>query len=719
MNVKDKNRSSNSKKNVTKKGKGVENKEDVAHPKKSRKKIIIIRKKVKSKAKKVIEKRPIAEKEKEKEKERVITKVPAKIEEIKEKPEKTPYKKGATYRKEYYTKKENEFEKKIEPIKKKVVEEPSTRILPKEITITETITVGELAKKMNIKASELIKKMMELGEIVTINKVIDADTATLVAAEYGINVKIVSLYDETKIVLDEEDNPEDYSPRPPIVTIMGHVDHGKTLLLDVIRNSNIVAKEAGGITQHIGAYKVKINFKGKEEEITFVDTPGHEAFTTMRARGSKVTDIVILVIAADDGIMPQTVESINHAKEANVPIIVAINKIDIPGVTSNIEKIKQELTKYELVPEEWGGDTFIVPISAKEKKNIDKLLEAILIQSELLELKANRKLKARGTVLEAKKDPARGATATILVQNGTLYIGDPFVAGIHSGKVRAMFDDWGKPIKEAFPSTPVLITGLDDIPSAGDPFQVVESEKYARMISQKRKELKKEDIVKKIQKITLVNLYEQIKKGKVKELKIVLKADVEGSVEALKMNLEKISTEEVQVKIIHSGTGDITETDVMLASASNAVIIGFNVKYNKKVEELIKREGVAVRLYKIIYDAIDEVKKALEGMLEPLVKEEGRGFAEVKQIFKLSKTGVIAGCIVIEGKVVNGDNARVIRNDEVIYEGKIESLKRFKESVKEVTEGLECGIYLGPDFTDIKVGDKIESYTIVKMPRTL
>ena len=680
-----------------------------------RKKIIIIKKKVKAKKKKFIEKKevkptPTPEKSVE------IT--PLKKEEKKE-VEKVPYKKGVTYRRELYTKKEEEFEKKLEPVKKKLPEEAPARILPKEITITETITVGELAKKMNIKASELIKKMMELGEIVTINKVIDADTATLVAAEYGINVKVVSLYEETKISLDEEDRKEDYVTRPPVVTIMGHVDHGKTLLLDVIRNSNIVTKEAGGITQHIGAYKVKIDFKGREEEITFVDTPGHEAFTTMRARGAQVTDIVVLVIAADDGIMPQTVESINHAKEANVPIIVAINKIDLPGVSSNIEKIKQELTKYDLLPEEWGGDTFVIPVSAKEKRNIDKLLEAILVQAEIMELKANPKLKARGTVLEAKKDPARGATATILVQNGTLHIGNPFVAGIYAGKVRAMFDDWGKPVKEASPSTPVLITGLDGIPSAGDPFQVVDSEKYARTISQKRKELKKEDIVKKIQKVTLVNLYEQIKKGKIKELKIVLKADVEGSAEALRMSLEKLSTDEVQVRIIHSGTGDINETDVMLASASNAVIIGFNVKYNKKVEEIIKREGVAVRVYKIIYDAIDEVKKALEGMLEPLVKEEGRGFAEVKQIFKISKVGVVAGCVVTEGKVVRGDNARVIRDDEVIYDGKIESLKRFKEDVKEVTEGLECGIYLGPDFTDIKPGDKIESYIIIKMPRTL
>jgi len=641
--------------------------------------------------------------------------------ETEEKPtvKKSPYKKGETFRKGYYYKKE-EKEKDIGYVKKKSEEKiEKKRVLPKEITITENVTVSDLAKKMNVKANEIIKTMLGMGEMVTINKVLDSDTATIVASEYGINVKVVSLYEETKIVDDEENRKSDYVVRPPVVTIMGHVDHGKTQLLDTIRKSNIIKKEAGGITQHIGAYKVKVNFKGKQEYITFVDTPGHEAFTAMRARGAQITDIVVLIIAADDGIMPQTIESINHAKEAKVPIIVAINKIDLPGVEKNIDKIKQDLTKYGIVSEEWGGETMVIPVSAKEGKNIDKLLEAILLQSELMELKANPKLRAKGTVVESRKDPTKGSTATILIHSGELHIGDPFVAGIYSGKVRSMYDDWGNTLQKAGPSTPVLITGIDGTPFAGDPFQVVESEKYSRMISQKRKELKKEDVVKSSKKITLFNVYEQIKKGKLKELKIVLKGDVDGSVNALKMNLEKLSNDEVQVKIIHSGTGEIIETDIMLASASNAIVIGFNVKYNKKVENLIKREGVAVRLYRIIYDLIDDVKKGLEGMLEPLVKEEGRGFLEVKEIFKVSKVGIVAGCIVNEGKAVNGDKARVIRNDEIIYDGKIESLKRFKEEVKEVLQGQECGIYLGPYFKDIKPGDIIESYIITKMKRTL
>ncbi len=631
---------------------------------------------------------------------------------------KTPYKKGATYKRHEYRKKDQEFEKEI-VTKKKEEQKPQQRILPKEITITNTITIGELAKKLNIKGNELIRKMMSMGEMVTINQVIDSDTATLVCEEFGVKVKVVSLYEETKIVLDEEDKEEDYKERNPVVTIMGHVDHGKTLLLDTIRHSNIAEREAGKITQHIGAYKVKINFKGEDKYITFVDTPGHAAFTTMRARGAKVTDIVIIVVAADDGIMPQTIESINHAKEADVPIIVAINKIDLPGVEGNIEKIKQELTNYGLVAEEWGGDVIMVPISAKANKNIDTLLEAILLQAEILELKANYNIKAKGIVLEASLSKSRGAVATILVQHGILHIGEPFVCGIYSGKVRAMFDDWGNQLKEAGPSTPVLITGLDGVPQAGDPFQAVETEKYARQISQKRKELKKEDIVKNINKVTLDNLYEQIKKGKIKELKIVLKADVEGSLEALKSSLEKLSNDEVQVKIIHGALGEITDTDIMLASASSAIIIGFNVKIPKKVDELAKKENVNIRTYRIIYDAIEEVKKALEGLLEPLIKEEGRGLAEVKEIFKISKMGIVAGSIVTEGKVVKGDKARVVRDDNIIYEGKIEDLKRFKDSVKEVKEGQECGIYLGPDFKDIQPGDKIESYLITKLARTL
>ena len=651
--------------------------------------------------------RPLAPKEKDKEK---------KLETLGKQEKKAPYKKGVTYKKQY-PKKDVEFEKEIS-LKKKPREEKQ-RISPKEIAITETITVGELAKKINIKANELIKKMMELGEMVTINQVIDAETAVLVAGEFNIKTKIVSLYEETKIVLEEEDKPTDYKPRPPIITIMGHVDHGKTLLLDAIRNSNIIDKEFGEITQHIGAYSVTVKFKNQEKKMTFLDTPGHEAFTAMRARGAQITDIVVIVIGADDGIMPQTVESINHAKDAKVPIIVVINKIDLPSVKNNIERIKQELAKHDLVVEEWGGDLMVIPLSAKTKENIDKLLEAVLLQAEMMELKANYEKMAGGVVMEASISKSMGPTATILITNGVLRNSLPFSVGIYSGKVKTMLDDWENNIEEAYPATPVLISGLDGVPSAGDPFQVVTSEKYARQISQKRKELKKEDVVKSIQKVTLANLYEQIKKGKIKELKLVLKADVEGSVEVLKNSLVELSNDEVQVKIVHSSTGEITETDILLASASNGIIIGFHIKLSKKIEEFAKKESVSIRLYRIIYDAIDDVKKALEGLLEPLIKEEGRGIAEIKQIFKISRIGNVLGCIVNEGKIINTDSARIIRDEKIIFDGKIESLKRFKNEVKEVDSGMECGLYLGEELRDVKVGDVVESYSLVKLKRTL
>ncbi len=635
---------------------------------------------------------------------------------VEKKDKHVPYKKGETFKKRYFDK-ESEFEKQLRLKKKE--EEPKQRILPKKITITETITVGELAKKLNVKASELIKKLMELGELVTINKVLDADTATLVCEEFDVKTEVVSLFEETKITVDEEDKPEDYKTRAPIITIMGHVDHGKTSLLDAIRNSDVAKHEYGEITQHIGAYNVRINVEGKEKAITFLDTPGHEAFTSMRARGAQTTDIVVLLIAADDGIMKQTIESINHSKEAKVPIIVAINKIDIPGVEGNIEKIKQELTKYEIVSEEWGGDTMIIPISARQKTNIDKLLKSIVLQAELLELKANYKKLANGVVIDSFISQSKGPQATILILNGILHRGDPFVVGVLSGKVRTMYDDRGKIIEEASPATPVLITGLDEVPSAGDPFQVVNTEKYAREISQKRKELKKENIVKNLQKITLDNLYEHIKKGKIKELKIVLKADVDGSVEVLKNSLEKLSNDEVAVKIIHSATGDITESDILLAAASTAIIIGFHIRLNKGLEDYAKKEGVSIQLYRIIYDAIDDVKKALEGLLEPLVREEGRGILEVKQIFKISKVGNVLGCFVKEGKVFNTDYVKVIRDNNIIFNGKIISLKRFKDEVKEVGTGTDCGLYLGEELKDIKEGDILESYSIIKLKRTL
>jgi translation initiation factor IF-2 len=585
-------------------------------------------------------------------------------------------------------------------------------VSPEEVNITETVTVGELAKKLNVKASDVIGRLMKMGEMVTINQAIDADTAAIVASEYGTDVKVISLYDETLIKQEEDDRPEDRVPRPPVVTVMGHVDHGKTKLLDAIREPKVAESEHGGITQHIGAYVVDVDGK----RITFLDTPGHSAFTTMRARGANLTDIVILVVAADDGVMPQTIEAINHAKAAGVPIIVAINKIDLEN--ANPDKVKAELANYGLSPEEWGGTTLFANISAKKKINIDSLLELVLIQAEMLELKENPGLLAKGVVIESKLDSGRGAVSTVLVKKGTLYVGSPFVVGHYSGKIRAMFDDQGREIESAGPSTPVEILGISGVPGAGDPFECVDSEKTAKQISQKRLEYRRIESAKKVRKVTLESLNDMIKEGEVKELCIIVKADVDGSAQALTESLEKLSTGEIRVNVIHSGTGGINESDVMLASASNAIIIGYHVRPTGRVSDIADKENVSIRFYNIIFEATDAVKAAMEGMLSPDIREEITGSGEVKQTFKISKIGTIAGAILETGKVRRKSRMRLIREGVVIYDGELKSLKRFKDDVSEVTVTQEFGFSL-PDFNDIKEGDSCEVYDLIEVAKTL
>ncbi len=609
-------------------------------------------------------------------------------------------------------KKEQE-EKEITLRKKSAEERKREAAAPDEIHITENISVGDLAKKLNIKAADVIAKLMNLGVMVTINQVIDAETAEILSAEYGTNVKVVSLYDETVIKHVEEDLPQDYVHRPPVVTVMGHVDHGKTKLLDAIRSTNIIDKEFGGITQHIGAYSVVIPGNKK---ITFLDTPGHEAFTTMRARGAKVTDIVVLVVAANDGVMPQTIEAINHAKDAGVPIIVAINKVDLPE--ANPDKVKHELAKYDLVQESWGGTTLFAEISAKFNKNIDTLLELILIQAEMLELKANPKVVAKGTVIESKLDMGRGAVSTVLIQNGTLHVGDPFVIGVFSGKVRAMFDDHGKPLEEAGPSVPVEVLGISGVPSAGDPFEGVDSDKTAKQISQKRLEFKRAESAKKVKKVTLESLNEMIREGEVQELRIIVKADVDGSSQALKESLEKLSIGEVRVKVIHTGTGGINESDVMLASASNAVIIGYHVRPTGKVSEIAEHENVSIKFFNVIFEVTDSIKLAMEGMLRPEIREEILGAGEVKQVFKISKIGTIAGSMLTSGKIDRSCKVRLIRDSVVIFDGALKSLKRFKDDVSEVTVTQEFGFGL-EGFNDVKEGDTFEAYKLVEIAKTI
>ncbi|HEB09857.1 MAG TPA: translation initiation factor IF-2 [Spirochaetales bacterium] len=609
----------------------------------------------------------------------------------------------------YLRKSKQEYHEKLIPVKKKEIHRANP--IPKEISIMEVITVSDLARKMNLKASELISKLMGMGMMATINQQIDAETATILADEYSCKVNIVSLYDET-VIETEQDREEEMQARPPIITVMGHVDHGKTKFLDAIRSTNVVDTEFGGITQHIGAYVVEL----PQGKLVFLDTPGHEAFTTMRARGAQVTDIVVLVVAANDGVMPQTVEAVNHAKAAGVPIIVAINKIDLPE--ANSERIKQQLSEYDLVPEEWGGHTIYCEISALQKTGIDNLLENILIQSEMLELNANYNCRAEGHIIESKIDLGRGIVSTVLVQRGTLHVGDSYVAGIFPGKVRAMFNDMGDRIEESTPSMPVEILGFSGIPNAGDPFQVTDSEKSARQIGIKRQELKKREQSKNLKKITLDNLYEQIKEGELKELNVIIKGDVHGSVEALQNSLEKLSTSEIKLVTRHASAGTINENDVMLASASNAIIIGFNVRPNSSTQNLADQEKVEIRKYNIIYEAIEDIKSAMEGLLSPELKEQTLGVAEVRNIFRVPKIGTIAGCYITSGKIRRGAEVQLFRDGVGIYRGKISSLKRFKDDAREVETGFECGIGI-ENFNDIKVGDLIEAYEIIELTKKL
>ncbi|MBQ3835405.1 MAG: translation initiation factor IF-2 [Elusimicrobia bacterium] len=586
-------------------------------------------------------------------------------------------------------------------------QEPEQPQLP-TININELITVKDLAEKMNLKVGDVLRKLLTMGSLATINQRLDTDTAILLANEFGFDAKLVSLYEEENIEKSPEEKAENLKPRSPIVTIMGHVDHGKTSLLDAIRHSNVIAGEAGGITQHIGAYRVKTS----TGEITFLDTPGHEAFTAMRSRGAQVTDIVILVVSAADGIMPQTIEAINHAKAANVPIIVAVNKIDLP--TANPEKIRQEVSNYGLLPEEWGGDTIMVNISAKQKINIDSLLELVQLKAEMMELKANPNKRAEGVVIEAKLDPRRGAVATILVQSGTLHIGDNLVVGTTYGKVRAMIDEYGKRFDKAVPSMPVEILGLNEPPQSGDKFVVLEHESQVREIANARKEKAKADSLRPRQHVSLLD----ISAGKAKHLKIILKTDVQGSLGALCDALERMSNAEINLEIIHKGAGSITESDVILAAASDAMIVGFNIRPDNAVEKLAETEGVSISVYRIIYELIADIKAAMEGLLDPDTQEKITGKAVVKQVFKLSSAGTVAGCTVTEGKAQRNMKVRLLRDNVIIFEGNTSAIKRFKDDVKEVEKGYECGISL-ENFSDIKVSDVMEFFTVEKIARKL
>ncbi|MDD7042044.1 MAG: translation initiation factor IF-2 [Oscillospiraceae bacterium] len=575
-----------------------------------------------------------------------------------------------------------------------------------EITIPDEIQVGELAARLKVTAAEVIKRLMALGVMASVTEVIDYDTAAMVAMEIGAKVeKEVILTIEDRLIDDSEDNDENLQERSPVVVVMGHVDHGKTSLLDAIRHANVTSTEAGGITQHIGAYRVMVN----DRPITFLDTPGHEAFTSMRARGAQVTDIAILVVAADDGIMPQTVEAINHAKAAGVSIIVAINKMDKD--TANPDKVKQELTEYELVPEEWGGDVICVPVSAVTKQGIDTLLEMVQLVADMKELKANPDRLAKGTVIEAKLDKGRGPVATVLVQNGTLHTGDVIIAGTALGRVRVMLDDHGQQVEEAGPSVPVEITGLAEVPSAGDTFNAVEDERLARELVEQRRHEQKEEVFKSYQKVTLDNLFSQIAEGEMKELPIIVKADVMGSVEAVRQSLEKISNDEVRVRVIHGAVGAVSESDVMLAEASNAIIVGFNVRPDPVAKENAEQSGVEVRLYRIIYDAIEDVTAAMKDMLTPKFKDVDLGRAEIRQVYKITGVGVVAGCYVLEGKIARNANIRVVRDGIIVADDKLSSLKRFKDDVREVASGYECGMTM-EKFNDIKEGDILEAYVV-------
>ncbi len=574
-----------------------------------------------------------------------------------------------------------------------------------KVLIPDNIVISELATRLKVTASEVIKKLMGLGVMAGINQEIDFDTACLVAEELGAKVEKEVIVTIEERLIDDSDDEANLEERSPVVVVMGHVDHGKTSILDRIRHANVTASEAGGITQHIGAYQVK--YQGKP--ITFLDTPGHEAFTSMRARGANITDIAILVVAADDGIMPQTIESINHAKAAGVSIIVAINKMDKEA--ANPERVKQELTEHELVIEEWGGDVLCVPVSAKTGEGIDELLEDILLLAEMRELKANPDRLAKGTVVEARLDKGRGPVATILVQNGTLKQGDIIIAGTAVGRVRVMTNDKGKVVKSAGPSVPVEITGLAEVPSAGDIFNAVTDEKLARELVEQRKHEAKQEQFKSYQKVTLDNLFSQIAQGEIKELPIIVKADVQGSVEAVKQSLEKLTNDEVRVRVIHGAVGAVSESDVMLASASNAIIVGFNVRPDPVASESANRDGVDIRLYRIIYDAIEEITTAMKGMLAPKTREVEQARIEVRQVYKITNVGMVAGCYVLSGKVFRNSKIRVVRDGIVVFDDEISGLQRFKDSVKEVAEGYECGISL-EKFSDVKEGDIFEAYII-------
>lgn len=588
----------------------------------------------------------------------------------------------------------------------------STENNSNKIVFSGSLKVSELAKKLGKEPSELIKKLFLLGIMATINQDLDKDTIELLASDYGVEVEEEVIVDDSDFesFIDEEDDEALLSERPPVVTIMGHVDHGKTTLLDYIRKSKVTAGEAGGITQHIGAYQVEIEGK----KITFLDTPGHAAFTTMRARGAQVTDITIIVVAADDGVMPQTVEAINHAKAAEVPIIIAVNKMDKEA--ANPDRVMQELTEYGLVSEAWGGDTIFVPISALNGEGVDQLLEMILLVSEVEEYKANDTRKAVGTVIEAELDKGKGSVATLLVQNGTLKVGDPIVVGTSFGRVRAMVNDLGRRIKEAGPSTPVEITGLNEVPQAGDRFMVFADEKRARQVGEARASKAVLEQRSESSKLSLEDLFAQIQEGNVKEINLIVKADVQGSVEAMAASLQKIEVEGVKVKIIHTGAGAITESDVILASASNAIIIGFNVRPDVNAKRTADLENVDIRLHRIIYKAIEEIEAAMKGMLDPEFEEKVIGQAEVRQVFKVSKVGTIAGCYVIDGKITRDSGVRLIRNGIVVFEGQLDTLKRFKDDVKEVATNYECGITI-EKYNDIKEGDIIEAYVMEEIKR--
>ena len=603
--------------------------------------------------------------------------------------------------------KPKQSKKEQEQAKLKKLEMERQRRQKLEITLPDEITVGDLALKLKVTSAEIIKRLMMQGMMVSVNEMIDYDTAALVAMDIGAKVEhevVVTI--EDRLIDDSEDDAGNLVPRDPVVCVMGHVDHGKTSILDVIRQANVAAGEAGGITQHIGAYRVKTE---GGRYITFLDTPGHEAFTAMRARGALCTDIAILVVAADDGIMPQTVEAINHAKAANVSIIVAINKIDKPG--ANVERVMEGLTEYGLVPEEWGGDVICVPVSAKTHENIPTLLEMVTLVADVKELKANPDRMAKGTVIESRLDKGRGPVATVLVQNGTLHTGDVVIAGTAVGKIRIMTDDKGNKVETAGPSIPVEITGLDSVPTGGDTFNAVKDEKLARELVEQREYEAKQEQFKAYQKVTLDNLFSQIAEGEIKELPIIVKADVQGSVEAVKQSLEKLSNDEVHVKVIHGAVGAVNESDVMLAQVSNAIIVGFNVRPDSTARDNAAREGVEIRLYRVIYDAIEEIKAAMNGMLAPKYRDVDLGRAEVRQVYKISSVGTVAGCYVLEGKITRNANIRVVRDGIIIADDKLDSLKRFKDDVKEVAQGYECGMTL-TKFNDIKEGDVFEAYIV-------